>query len=420
MDRPRRDMPNPVRVLMEERARKPPAGPPCTVSGVDIIYMRFAVEREAAQRLLPPGYLLDRRATGCIGLYTSTDAQGVAPHTACFFALGLDNYETPDRDVGLFIVGDLRSEPAGSMFRTHYCGVSVPGWATIERHGTRVVGEAGTAGGPWLVRIEAEMTKPTGTLFFATEYYFANRAGGDGQNFYSTTGRHIYADLKHVTVTISDVAPEWMQALRPSIVTMPMMAENADLLFSIPQMRDLGAETVRREDLMALFSALGRPALMIDPNGRVAHVNREAAQLAPDLRDVAQRSEIADAISAVLATQQPAPPVHLIRPGDEPLLAQALPLTPALVGDHAVLLLFSDPGRPRLADPAPALRLLGLTQSEARLAAAVGGGKPPKVAATSLGISEGNARTTLKAVFRKLGLARQAELVRLIGRLERA
>ena len=51
------------------------------------------------------------------------------------------------------------------------------------------------------------------------------------------------------------------------------------------------------------------------------------------------------------------------------------------------------------------------------MAALVGSGLPPREAALSLGLTEGRVRSTLKLVFSKLCVNRQAELVRLLGRL---
>ena len=61
--------------------------------------------------------------------------------------------------------------------------------------------------------------------------------------------------------------------------------------------------------------------------------------------------------------------------------------------------------------------LLGLTLGEARLAALVGAGLPPKEAAQKLGIAEVTARSVLKSVFVKAGVSRQSELASLLTRL---
>jgi DNA-binding CsgD family transcriptional regulator len=53
-----------------------------------------------------------------------------------------------------------------------------------------------------------------------------------------------------------------------------------------------------------------------------------------------------------------------------------------------------------------------LTAAEARLAQALERGATIREAASAFGISEGTARYQLKSVFRKVGVTRQAELIR--------
>jgi len=69
------------------------------------------------------------------------------------------------------------------------------------------------------------------------------------------------------------------------------------------------------------------------------------------------------------------------------------------------------------ADPAVVRDVLGLTLGEARIAAMVGSGLPPKEAADRLGIAEETARTVLKRVFLKVGVSRQSELATLLTKL---
>jgi DNA-binding CsgD family transcriptional regulator len=68
-------------------------------------------------------------------------------------------------------------------------------------------------------------------------------------------------------------------------------------------------------------------------------------------------------------------------------------------------------------DPAVVRDVLGLTLSEARVAAMVGSGLPPRDAAVKLGIAEQTARTALKRVFMKVGVSRQSELAALLSKL---
>lgn len=69
------------------------------------------------------------------------------------------------------------------------------------------------------------------------------------------------------------------------------------------------------------------------------------------------------------------------------------------------------------ADPSVVRDVLGLTLGEARIAALVGAGLPPKEAAERLGIADATARTVLKRVFSKVGVSRQSELVAVLARL---
>ena len=59
--------------------------------------------------------------------------------------------------------------------------------------------------------------------------------------------------------------------------------------------------------------------------------------------------------------------------------------------------------------------LFDLTPAEARLAGTIAAGSRPRDAAVQLGVTEESARTTLKRVFLKTGVYRQAELVALLS-----
>ena len=80
-----------------------------------------------------------------------------------------------------------------------------------------------------------------------------------------------------------------------------------------------------------------------------------------------------------------------------------------------VLAIDSRPDEP--ADPTIVRDVLGLTLGEARIAALIGFGLPPREAAQRLGITEKSTRTALKRVFAKVGVSRQSELAALLTRL---
>ncbi len=109
--------------------------------------------------------------------------------------------------------------------------------------------------------------------------------------------------------------------------------------------------------------------------------------------------------------------------GRRPLLVQAVPVSPSSAVDGSMptgavaLVIIVDPEEDDRPSPVEALRLLGLTRCEARLAALIGAGYSRGKAAEALGIAESTASDTIKQIYSKLDISRQSELVRLTGRL---
>jgi DNA-binding CsgD family transcriptional regulator len=79
-----------------------------------------------------------------------------------------------------------------------------------------------------------------------------------------------------------------------------------------------------------------------------------------------------------------------------------------------LLVIVSDPDRAAVPDDQALRDLYGLTDAEARVAAALGSGHSVQSAAEWLNISAETLRSHLKHVFRKLGVARQQDLVRIL------
>ena len=82
-----------------------------------------------------------------------------------------------------------------------------------------------------------------------------------------------------------------------------------------------------------------------------------------------------------------------------------------------VLVLVHDSSDHRCADVPMLKSIYGLTEMEARLASALSGGHSVQSAAALLNIQQATARSHLKHVFRKLGVNRQQDLVRLLTSL---
>ena len=91
--------------------------------------------------------------------------------------------------------------------------------------------------------------------------------------------------------------------------------------------------------------------------------------------------------------------------------------TDARVWPVAALVLVIDPASQTRIDPAVAAAALGLTAMESRVAVLLAEGKTVREVAEATGRLESTIRTHLKHIFAKHGLARQADLVRLLWSL---
>jgi DNA-binding CsgD family transcriptional regulator len=191
----------------------------------------------------------------------------------------------------------------------------------------------------------------------------------------------------------------------------------------------------------SLGDALGRigvAVFVLDSLKRVIFANPAADGLVGDGlaltrdRKLTSRPENAafavaiDEISRATSREIGAPKPFLIqRPKAErplalyllPVMDQGIEANMQFLTQARVIVLAMDWRRETPADPAVVRDIFGLTLGEARVAALVGAGLPPKDAAVKLGITEETARTVLKRVFAKAGVSRQSELTALLMRL---
>lgn len=156
------------------------------------------------------------------------------------------------------------------------------------------------------------------------------------------------------------------------------------------------------------FEAL-MPGLFQDRHDRLKLANADADSL---LHDALMRLPLAQDRSSVnsipIAAKDDVPPMilHLlpIRGAAHDVFSQA-----------TALLVVTSIDRANVPNARMLQGLFDLTPAESRLAGLIGQAQSPREAAFGLGISEENARTTLKRIFSKTGTRRQAELVRLLS-----
>lgn len=112
------------------------------------------------------------------------------------------------------------------------------------------------------------------------------------------------------------------------------------------------------------------------------------------------------------------------RPGSLlPLLLRITPLTgraaerfTGFTPVHGALISVLNPTHRAYPDLSKVLLALGLTSAQARVALLIAAGHSSRSAAEALAVSEETVRTHLKSVYARLGLSRQADLVRLVAK----
>ena len=177
-------------------------------------------------------------------------------------------------------------------------------------------------------------------------------------------------------------------------------------------------------------------AILMDRRGRIVSMNARAASIRDRLFHIQagqltpRDAEMAGAFGRMLLGISAADHAHEI-PMDAAIrlrcadgssfLARAAPLVgPAIdIFMRARILLLLTPLQAAGFESVDRLRtVFGLTRAEARLAGCLAAGDDLASAAERLGVSQGTLRGALKAIFRKTGTKRQAELVGLLTRID--
>jgi DNA-binding CsgD family transcriptional regulator/PAS domain-containing protein len=190
--------------------------------------------------------------------------------------------------------------------------------------------------------------------------------------------------------------------------------------------------------LGAALTRIGMGVFALDSRGRVVFANPAAQALQGDGLDVVDdrlvascsalsglvEAEIARVIEDEGRAIGPPHPIVLARPKSGRRLAlyvMPIPRSPrpaeVFLAHARAIVLVLNPDLEGPPDPSLVRDLLGLTLGEARVAALIGSGLPPREAAEQLGVSVETARTVLKRVFEKVGVSRQSELAALMSKL---
>ena len=143
-------------------------------------------------------------------------------------------------------------------------------------------------------------------------------------------------------------------------------------------------------------------AFLIDPQGRFR------------LTHQASNQEMYNTIHALVSGGDAACALSAPRSSDRAPLSVLVVPVGGRQGQQGVVIFLAAPEEPVDIDPAVLSRLYGLTAAESRLVLGLLRGQRLEALAAEGGVSVHTVRSQLKAVFRKTGVSRQAELVKLI------
>lgn len=208
------------------------------------------------------------------------------------------------------------------------------------------------------------------------------------------------------------------------------------LVTSLRMSSALSTSAEVRDGLVEMLSSLGMAALLLDDSKRIVYANQAAGQLdgvAISLRgsrlaamSPSDQAGVDRLVGVALrgGTNARLEPIKLNRTDSGgALVMQAMPLSAAaleansLLGPVGAIVVISDPHTKSLGNPETALRALGLTRAEARIAYWSGQGLSAAAVGDKVGNTVGTVRFTLKRVFDKLGVSRQSELALLVARV---
>jgi DNA-binding CsgD family transcriptional regulator/PAS domain-containing protein len=399
----------------------------------DLIYISYRTDPLAARAVLPPGFTPVSGATVTLAFFRLGAGFGLSDAAVGFFAIAVEEFPAPDTSEAAVFIEAIMSGPSRRLASQHY-GRFRAGGTEVRLDPDGIIRARMWADDTGDI-VQATL-RPTGPLQpqAANDRYIGrDDAGRLVASFTTVNGPDRPCEV--LSLTIADTAPSAVRQIAPREVLFGI--HDPELLFSwsAPQPPEDLAPNLRdpagRVALLAVLDQLSRACAILSAEGRVLHANAQAQRLLARLpaggRDLlhcagpADQARLRAALKACSAGRpDPQTARFLLRgaAGGGPLLLRLTRSDPALAGRGAVLALLSDPAAQGMVRDPGLLQLLGLTPAEARIAAAVGAGLPPRVAASSLGLAESTVRSSLKTIFDKLGVKRQAELVRLIARLD--
>lgn len=389
--------------------------PPFQVRGARMIYIVGHLPGNSGQELLPPGLEPIEGNVWEIGIFRAADGWGFGGFSAFYAGIAIKGHDSPDGSEGVFLVTGRFSDRAGQIFSTQYNVYLRAGDVSFDLSPTTASGHALLDEGAGDMRLRANPGPENPTWDSGTNIYL-------GLNQHGAMTRH-FVTYSVLTSTAADLDIRFSvpsdHRLYPLTRFQPdygFYQHDLTLTFGEPVIVDTQPEPgASPAAVLDLLSRLGRAVAIVEVTGRILYLNAQAEALLGPRRSV----PLLPPQARVLLTDAAARPTALLSlPSGAQILATAHPIALRLSDAPAAIVLLSDPRRSGPTDPEPLLQLMGLSPSEAALAAIIGQGKSPGEAAALRRITEGTARSMLKTIFQKLDIRRQSELAQIVTRLQ--
>lgn len=415
----------PIPVTAEARVVGSEPVPPFHKVATEVVWVVFRFDHEAVRPFLPDGVLITEASVGIVGIYQAHTGFGLAPYTRGLVGVSVKGRPGTDVPEGMLVLADIMDEPGASRLRRLYSGNTSVGSARTWLDEGLLHGAARVGDEDWLratIRPAGDKRRDmcgVDTFLGVTEA---------GLVAYADSNVSDLDDAEIVSIEITDAAPPVVQAMRPTGFVFGLHALRVSSIWSEPRVVGRSAMGDAAQMFLGIVEDAGRAAAIVRQDGTLIAANSSGTRLLGTQArpgeqllggTLAERQALGAALRNSVARTGPrvSDPIAITRPGGQ-LVAYVLPLEHGEYGADSALVLMTDPHGPERRDAAQLLQLFGLTAAEARLAALVGTGIAPRRAAADLSITEHTARSTMKAVYDKLGIRKQSELGHLVARLQ--
>lgn len=402
--------------------------PPYAFAVEQMLWCTVTIDPAKVAPFVPNGLRMGPDGTAHFALFNLGIGWGLRNSSCAFPSVVIEDYPSPDTAEAAWIPAGVMDGAPAALMRRHY-GAFSQGHNIVKRDGDRMCVEVFSQDGPILTARVRVLNGEPSEASSIDRYIGRDQDGRLVSSLVSVTSEG-GLPVEFLSLEIAPEAPPVWQAFAPLRLNWALTAPFILASWSEPSPIYLGQDSpaarASREALLELLNEQGRACAILRHDGTVAHCNARAQALlpfGPRAEIFAERGDwrrFLAMVSEVAAGRPSVEPLQFAarrqNHGTQVIL-QLEAIDPAICGPNHALLLVTDLQAGLERPVTGVLQLLGLTPAEARIAATVGRGMAPRLAAETLGVQESTIRSALKAIFGKLNLSRQTDLVALVARL---